>query len=172
MLTSSAAARHTVLGTRLGELTVVRHGDRLTGLFFPHHWYKPDPAAFGPRSGDGFDDVAGQLAEYLEGTRKTFDLPMEPRGTDLQLAVWKLIAEIPYGDTTSYGDIARRVGGGVSAQEVGAATGRNPLSILIPCHRVVASTGKLTGYAGGIGRKRALLELERRGRPAQQPMPL
>ncbi len=171
MLTSSAAARHAVLGTRLGELTVVRHGDSLTGLYFPHHWYRPHPAAFGPRSGDGFDDVAVQLAEYLEATREAFDLALEPRGTDLQLAVWKLIAEIPYGQTTSYGDIARRVGG-VSAQEVGTATGRNPLSIFIPCHRVVGSTGKLNGYAGGIGRKRALLELERRGRPAQLPLPM
>ena len=171
MLTSSAAARHAVLGTRLGELTVVRHGDSLTGLYFPHHWYRPHPAAFGPRSGDGFDDVAVQLAEYLEATREAFDLALEPRGTDLQLAVWKLIAEIRYGHTASYGDIARRVGG-VSAQDVGAATGRNPLSILIPCHRVVGSTGKLNGYAGGIGRKRALLELERRGRPAQLPLPM
>ena len=160
MLTSSATASHTVIGTRLGDLTIVRNGDHLTGLFFPHHWYKPDPATFGPCVDDGFGDVADQLREYLDGTRTAFDLPIEPRGSELQLAVWKLVAEIPYGHTTTYGDIARRLGGGVTAQEVGAAVGRNPLCLLIPCHRVVGSTGKLTGYAGGLGRKRALLDLE------------
>src|SRR5262249_31363728 len=154
MLTSSATARHTVVGTRLGDLTIVRHGDVLTGLYFPHHWYKPDSATFGPRVDEGFGDVAGQLGEYLEGTRTAFDLPIEPGGTELQLAVWKLIAEIPYGCTTTYGAIARRLGDVVTAQEVGAAVGRNPLCILIPCHRVVGSTGKLTGYAGGLDRKR------------------
>jgi methylated-DNA-[protein]-cysteine S-methyltransferase len=164
MLTSSATARHTVLGTRMGDLTIVRRGDRLTGLYFPHHWYKPDPTTFGPWAVDGFEDVADQLADYLAGTRTAFDLPLEPRGTELQLAVWKLIAEIPYGHTTTYGDVARRLGGDVTAQEVGAAVGRNPLCILIPCHRVVGSTGKLTGYAGGLGRKRALLDLEQGAR--------
>jgi methylated-DNA-[protein]-cysteine S-methyltransferase len=164
MLTSSGTARHTVVSTRLGDLTIVRHGEDVTGLYFPHHWHKPDPASFGPRVNEGFDDVADQLAEYLEGARIAFDLPIDPRGTELQLAVWKLVAEIPYGHTTTYGDIARRLGGGVNAQEVGAAVGRNPLCILIPCHRVVGSTGKLTGYAGGLGRKRALLDLEQRAR--------
>jgi methylated-DNA-[protein]-cysteine S-methyltransferase len=164
MLTSSATARHTVLGTQLGDLTIVRRRDRLTGLYFPHHWYRPDPATFGPWADDGFEDVADQLAEYLAGTRTAFDLPLEPRGTELQLAVWKLIAEIPYGHTTTYGDVARRLGGDVTPQEMGAAVGRNPLCILIPCHRVVGSTGKLTGYAGGLGRKQALLDLEQRAR--------
>jgi methylated-DNA-[protein]-cysteine S-methyltransferase len=164
MLTSSATARHTVVSTRLGDLTIVRHGAAVTGLYFPHHWYKPDPATFGPRVNEGFDDVADQLAEYLEGVRTEFDLPIETRGTELQLAVWKLIAEIPYGDTTTYGDIARRLGGDVNAQEVGAAVGRNPLCIIVPCHRVLGSTGKLTGYAGGLARKRALLDLEQGAR--------
>ena len=145
MLTRSATTRHTVLGTRLGDLTIVRHGDSLTGLYFPHHWYKPDPATFGRWADDGFGDVADQLAEYL-------------------VAVWKLIAEIPYGHTTTYGEIARRLGGDLTAQEVGAAVGGNPLCILVPCHRVVGSTGKLTGYAGGLGRKRALLDLEQGAR--------
>lgn len=164
MLTRSATTMHTVLGTRLGDLTIVRHGDSLTGLYFPHHWYKPDPATFGRWADDGFGDVADQLAEYLVGTRTAFDLPLEPRGTELQVAVWKLIAEIPYGHTTTYGEIARRLGGDLTAQEVGAAVGGNPLCILVPCHRVVGSTGKLTGYAGGLGRKRALLDLEQRAR--------
>jgi methylated-DNA-[protein]-cysteine S-methyltransferase len=162
MLTTTA--RHTVVRTRLGDLTIVRDEDTLTGLYFPHHWYKPDPATFGPRADEGFEDLSGQLAEYLDGDRTAFDVPIDPRGSELQLAVWKLVAEIPYGHTTTYGEIARRLGGGVSAQEVGAAVGRNPLCILIPCHRVVGSTGKLTGYAGGLDRKRALLDLEQGAR--------
>lgn len=161
MLTRAATTRHTVLGTRLGELTLVRDEGRVTGLYFPHHWGRPDLAMFGPRDDAGFDDVAVQLREYLEGARRAFDVPLEPRGSDLDLAVWAMIGQIPYGQTASYGAIARRLGG-VSAQEVGAATGRNPLCILVPCHRVVGSTGKLTGYAGGLARKRTLLDLEQR----------
>jgi methylated-DNA-[protein]-cysteine S-methyltransferase len=158
--TDKRTARHTVLATAIGDLTVVREGDLLTGLYFPHHWYRPDPATFGPRTGRGFEDVAGQLEEYLAGSRTRFDLPLDPRGTRFQLRVWELIAQIPYGQTTTYGDLARRLGGPEAAQEVGAAVGRNPLSILIPCHRVIGSTGKLTGYAGGLKRKRMLLDLE------------
>jgi methylated-DNA-[protein]-cysteine S-methyltransferase len=155
------AAEHGIVTTRLGELTVVRAGDVLTGVYFPHHWHRPDPAAFGPRTGRGFDEVARQLEEYLAGTRTEFDLPLAPRGTEFQLRAWALIAQVPYGRTTTYGELARRLGGGVTPQEAGAAVGANPLSILIPCHRVIGSTGKLTGYAGGLARKRELLDLER-----------
>jgi methylated-DNA-[protein]-cysteine S-methyltransferase len=160
MITMTDAVKHTVLGTQIGDLTVVRDGGLLTGLYFPHHWYRPDPATFGPRDDEGFEHVANQLAEYLAGDRTAFDLPVDPRGTQLQLRVWELIAQIPYGHTTTYGDLARRLDGDADAQQVGAAVGRNPLSILIPCHRVIGSTGKLTGYAGGLKRKRMLLELE------------
>lgn len=153
-------AQHTVLGTPIGALTVVRAGDLLTGLYFPHHWYKPDPVTFGPRNDRGFEEVACQLEEYLAGSRTLFDLPLEPRGTEFQLRVWELITQVPYGQTTTYGDLARRLGGHENAQEVGAAVGRNPLCIVIPCHRVIGSTGKLTGYAGGLERKRALLQIE------------
>jgi methylated-DNA-[protein]-cysteine S-methyltransferase len=158
-------AEHTVLATRLGDLTIVRDGAVLTGLYFPHHWYRPSPASFGRRSGEGFAEVTRQLGEYLDGTRTEFGLPLDARGTEFQRRVWALIAEIPYGQTTSYGDLARRLGGDANARDVGGAVGRNPLSILIPCHRVVGSTGKLTGYAGGLARKRALLDLERTGSP-------
>ncbi len=158
-------AEHTVLATRLGDLTIVRDGAVLTGLYFPHHWYRPRPASFGPRSSAGFADVTRQLGEYLDGTRTEFGLPLDARGTEFQRRVWALIAEIPYGQTTTYGDLARRLGGGANARDVGGAVGRNPLSILIPCHRVVGSTGQLTGYAGGLARKRALLDLERTGSP-------
>ena len=163
--TAGVTAVHTVVATRLGDLTIVRDGELLTGVYYPHHWYKPSPASFGPRTGEGFEQAAGQLGEYLDGTRTEFDLPLDARGSDFQRRVWELIAEIPYGQTATYGELARRLGGDANARDVGGAVGRNPLSILIPCHRVVGSTGKLTGYAGGLTRKRALLDLERTGSP-------
>lgn len=169
MQSAPVTAEHTVLATRLGDLTIVRDGEVLTGLYFPHHWYKPSPASFGPRTGQGFADVTRQLGEYLDGTRTEFDLPLDARGNEFQRRVWALIAEIPHGHIASYGDLARRLGGDAAARDVGAAVGRNPLSILIPCHRVVGSTGKLTGYAGGLSRKRALLDLERAGTAAEPP---
>jgi methylated-DNA-[protein]-cysteine S-methyltransferase len=154
-------AQHTILATELGDLTVVRDGDLLTGVYFPHHWYRPAPETFGPRTDEGFGAAAAQLAGYLDGSRTAFDLPTDPRGTAFQREVWDLIAQIPYGQTASYGELARSLGGAHTAQEVGSAVGRNPLSILIPCHRVIGSDGKLTGYAGGLKRKQWLLELER-----------
>ena len=159
--TGTVTAEHTVLATPLGDLTLVRHGGALTGLYFPRHWSRPAPATLGPRTGRGFGDAARQLGEYLDGARTAFDLPLDPRGDDFQRRVWELIAGIPYGRTASYGELARRLGEGADPRRVGAAVGRNPLCILIPCHRVVGSTGELTGYAGGLTRKRALLDLER-----------
>ncbi|HLH57954.1 MAG TPA: methylated-DNA--[protein]-cysteine S-methyltransferase [Streptosporangiaceae bacterium] len=153
-------AEHTVLPTRLGDLTAVRDGERLIGLYYPHHWHRPGAAAFGRRNDSGFGDLARQLEEYLAGTRIQFALPMEARGDDFQRRVWHLIGLIAYGKTASYGDLARRMGDDVTARDVGAAVGSNPLSILVPCHRVIGGDGKLTGYAGGLRRKRALLELE------------
>ena len=158
--TAVLTAEHTVHGTWLGDLTIVRDGGALTGLYFPHHWHRPSQASFGSRNDRGFDDARRQLDEYLAGTRTAFDLPLAPRGGDFQVRVWDLIAAVPYGQTTSYGDLARRLGAGATAQEVGVAVGRNPLSIVIPCHRIIGSTGKLTGYAGGLTRKRFLLDLE------------
>jgi methylated-DNA-[protein]-cysteine S-methyltransferase len=160
---STSTAAHTVLATRLGPLTVVREGSSLTGLYFPRHWPRPDRAAFGPRATRGFDEVGRQLDEYLAGLRSVFELPLKPTGGEFDLRVWELIAQVPYGETTSYGDLARRLGDGTDPRDVGAAVGRNPLCILIPCHRVVGSTGKLTGYAGGLHRKQALLDIERAG---------
>jgi methylated-DNA-[protein]-cysteine S-methyltransferase len=165
--TASGAPRvaHTVLATSLGQLTVVREGDVLTGLYFPRHWPRPDRAAFGPRADEGFEDVARQLGEYLAGGRPEFGLPAQARGTEFDQRVWELIAAVPYGETTTYGDLARALGAGIEPRDVGAAVGRNPLCIVIPCHRVIGATGKLTGYAGGLARKRALLEIEHAWRP-------
>jgi methylated-DNA-[protein]-cysteine S-methyltransferase len=156
----ATGAAHTVLATSLGELTVVWKQGGLTGLYFPRHWPRPDRATFGPRVDEGFEDVARELGEYLDGERSVFELPLKITGTVFDQRVWELIAAVPYGETTTYGDLARAVGGEAEPRDVGAAVGRNPLCIIIPCHRVIGSTGKLTGYAGGLGRKRALLEIE------------
>ena len=106
--------------------------------------------------------ACAQLAEYFAGTRKTFDLDLEPRGTDFQLECWNALADIPYGTTVSYGDQARAIGRPRSVRAVGGANGRNPLSIVVPCHRVVAADGALTGFAGGLSTKRWLIEHEAR----------
>jgi methylated-DNA-[protein]-cysteine S-methyltransferase len=152
------STRHTVLSSPIGDLTVVRDDDGVTGVYFPQHWTRPDRTAFGPRTEDGFDDVAAQLAEYFAGDRHDFDLALHADGDALQRQVWALIAAIPYGSTVTYGHLARTLGR--TAQEIGAAVGSNPLSILVGCHRVVGANGKLTGYAGGLDRKRRLLDLE------------
>ena len=158
---SAQTAAHTTIRSSLGDLTVVARGGAVTGLYFPHHWHLPDRAGFGEYQDAGFDDVRRQLDEYLAGERREFDLPAETAGSPFQERVWQLIRQIPYGATVSYGELARALGDGATAQEVGAAVGRNPVSIIIPCHRVVGASGGLTGYAGGLRRKRILLDLER-----------
>ena len=156
-------ATHTVLATSLGEVTVVREEEALTGLYFPRHWPRPDRTAFGPRDDAGFEEAARQLGEYLAGERTAFELPLKLSGSEFDRRVWDLVAGIPYGETTTYGEIARSIGTGTEPRDVGAAVGRNPVCIIVPCHRVVGVTGKLTGYAGGLDRKRALLEIEHAG---------
>ena len=158
------AAVHTVLATSIGELTVVREEGAVAGLYFPRHWPRPDRTAFGPRSDEGFDEVARQLGEYLDGDRNEFDLPLKVRGSEFDRRVWELISSVPYGETTTYGKLAHSLGAETEPRDVGAAVGRNPVCIIIPCHRVIGATGKLTGYAGGLDRKRTLLEIEHAGR--------
>ena len=155
------AAVHTVLATSLGELTVVREDAAVTGLYFPRHWPRPDRTAFGPRTDVGFEEEARQLGEYLDGDRNGFDLPVKAMGSDFDRRVWDLISCVPYGETTTYGNLARSLG--AEPRDVGAAVGRNPVCIIVPCHRVVGATGRLTGYAGGLDRKRTLLEIEQAG---------
>jgi methylated-DNA-[protein]-cysteine S-methyltransferase len=154
-------ANHTILESPLGALTLVAEDAALTGLYFRHHWYLPDRASFGPRVEHGFEEAAQQLTEYFAGERREFDLPLRAAGDEFQHRVWALLAGIEYGRTASYGDLARELGDPSLARDVGAAVGRNPLSILVPCHRVVGKDGKLTGYAGGLARKRFLLDLEK-----------
>jgi len=105
--------------------------------------------------------VERQLREYFEGKRTAFDLPLHPKGTPFQMAVWKALMKIPYGETRSYGDIARAVGRPAAVRAVGLANGRNPLPIVVPCHRVIGASGKLVGYGGGLAVKQALLDRER-----------
>jgi len=156
--------RHAIIDTSLGELTAVASGDAIVGLYFPHHWYLPPEESLGART-DIEDDpllaaAATQLREYLAGERASFDLPTATNGEPFQERVWAMLREIPYGETTTYGELAERLGDKALAQSVGQAVGHNPLSIIVACHRVVGSNGKLTGFAGGLGRKQFLLELE------------
>ena len=157
---------HTVASTPLGDLTLVADDGVLTGVYFPHHWRRPDPSVFGERDDRVFGPVREQLAEYFAGQRTAFDVPARADGDEFQHRVWDVIAAIPYGETVSYGEIARRLGDGVLAKDVGSATGRNPLAVVVPCHRVVGKDGSLTGYAGGLKRKRYLLDLESAASPA------
>ena len=151
---------HAIIDSPLGELTLVAHDGVLAGVYFPDHVRGPDPKTFGPRVGTGFDAVVAQLGEYFRGGRIQFDVPLAPRGSAFQQRVWNLLRAIPYGETRSYGQLARELGNPALAREVGAANARNPLSIVVPCHRVVGADGRLVGYAGGLERKRFLLDLE------------
>jgi methylated-DNA-[protein]-cysteine S-methyltransferase len=154
-----AIAEHTIIDSPIGELTLVGEGDVVTGLYFPHRWTRPDRSAFGTRDDTAFPEAVRQLKEYFAGQRAEFDVATRADGPVFDRAVWTEIAKIPYGATATYGDLAKAVGG--LPHEVGAAVGRNPLSILVACHRVVGKNGKLTGYAGGLKRKEFLLEQER-----------
>ena len=119
------------------------------------HWIRSDEAA-------PFADVKRQLTAYFEGRQTTFDVPLKPEGTPFQQQVWEELRRIPFGATISYGELARRIGNPNASRAVGLANGRNPVSILVPCHRVIGANGKLTGYSGGLSRKETLLTLERR----------
>ncbi|MGX9792282.1 methylated-DNA--[protein]-cysteine S-methyltransferase [Mycobacterium sp. MMS18-G62] len=156
--------RHAVIDSPLGELTLVADGETLTGLYFRHQWYRPSRDTFGARVDADSDALLAkakaQVTDYFAGARNDFDLPIRLRGDDAQRRVWQLLATIPYGETVTYGELATTLADGTTAQEVGQAVGRNPLCIVVPCHRVVGKQGQLTGYAGGLKRKQFLLELE------------
>jgi methylated-DNA-[protein]-cysteine S-methyltransferase len=154
------AATHTTIDSPLGALTLVARDGVLSGLYFPGHWYPPAAAALGTRGGRGFEQAQEQLGEYFAGERTGFELPTTVAGDEFQRRVWGLIDRVPYGETTTYGEMAAELGDPTLARRVGGAVGRNPLSVIVPCHRVVGKDGKLTGYAGGLERKRFLLELE------------
>jgi methylated-DNA-[protein]-cysteine S-methyltransferase len=154
--------RHTVVDSPVGPLTLVGDGAALIGLYFDRHLRPPRLTDRGPRADDGFDAAIRQLDEYFTGTRREFDLELAPRGSEFEKQVWALLTKIPYGETRTYGQLAAELGDPGAAQAVGNANGWNPISIIVPCHRVVGASGSLTGYAGGLGRKRFLLSLEER----------
>lgn len=148
------------LDTPIGELLVAGDGDALCVVGFPEGSMRKDPEPDWIYSEKPFDAACEQLAAYFAGTLREFDLNLRPGGTAFQLQVLDELRRIPYGTTTSYGDIARRIGRPKAVRAVGQANGRNPIPIIIPCHRVIGSTGKLTGFGGGLPTKEALLRLE------------
>lgn len=156
----ASPATHTIVDSPLGALTLVAEDGALTALYFEGHLRMPPRDTFGPRADAEFEEARRQLGEYFAGERTEFDLPLAPRGDGFQRQVWDLLTRIPYGERRSYGELARELGDRHLAQAVGAANGRNPISIVVPCHRVVGADGGLTGYAGGLDRKRFLLDLE------------
>jgi methylated-DNA-[protein]-cysteine S-methyltransferase len=148
--------------TPIGELLLTARDEKLTGLYFvdrPHapragrDWLRQDHAPI-------FARVRHQLDEYLRGARENFDLPLALDGTPFQLRVWREIARVPFGATISYGELAARLGTPRAVRAAAAAAGRNPICLVVPCHRIIGQDGRLTGYAGGLSRKRLLLELE------------
>jgi len=150
--------------TPLGTVFATAIAGSLTGLYFEGGRHAPsiDPCWLEDPRGEPLAACELQLREYLEGRRTRFELVTAPQGTPFQQRVWAQIARIPYGESITYAELARRAGAPGSARAAGAATGRNPLSIIVPCHRVVGSQGALTGYAGGLERKSHLLTLESR----------
>ena len=133
----------------------------LTGLHLADHHRCPPAATDWSSDNTAFEDVRQQLEEYFDGVRTDFDVPLELRGSDFQVAVWTALRAIPYGQTTSYAGIARAVGRPDAVRAVGAANGRNPISIIVPCHRVIGADGSLTGYGWGVEHKAWLLQHER-----------
>jgi methylated-DNA-[protein]-cysteine S-methyltransferase len=158
---------HYLLPSPIGTLTLVNTDGVLSGLYMTQHAGGPDREVFGARTNCGFEATVEQLEQYFAGTRTEFTLPLAPRGTPFQRRVWDVLTTIPYGETRSYAQVAAAVGNPSAVRAVGLANGRNPISIVVPCHRVIGSDGSLTGYGGGLARKRFLLDLERAtGQPA------
>ncbi len=155
---------HAIAPTTIGDLTFVADDNALRAIYFQGHWTNPGEEALGKKvpfdSQPVFAKAHTEVEEYLRGERTVFSVALNPIGSDFQHRVWDILAGIPYGETRTYGDIARELGSPNLARLVGGAVGSNPVSIIIPCHRVIGSNGSLTGYAGGLERKRMLLELE------------
>lgn len=151
---------HTVIDSPIGELTLVNADGVLSGLYMSDHRPAPDIDSFGERISDGFDESVAQLGEYFAGRRLHFGLPLAPIGTAFQREVWEALKRIEYGTTRTYAEVASDLGRPTAVRAVAAANARNPLCIVVPCHRVIGSGGKLTGYAGGLERKRFLLDRE------------
>jgi len=147
-----------------GEMLLLATDDGLAGLYFKGQKYFPKQDKAWQRTPNRavLKQAKRELAEYFAGRRRRFSIALDPEGTPFQRSVWKAIAKVAFGETTTYSELARRAGHAGSARAAGAATGRNPISVIVPCHRIMGADGSLTGYAGGLQRKRALLALEGR----------
>jgi methylated-DNA-[protein]-cysteine S-methyltransferase len=145
----------------IGELLLTAEDGRLTGLYLPAEKHAPPAGAV--RDDDAFAEVRQQLEEYFAGRRSSFDLPVAPVGTPFRQRVWGELQRIGYGETITYAELAARIGRPTAIRAAGAANGANPVSIVIPCHRVIGSDGTLTGYSGGLAAKRFLIDHERGG---------
>ena len=146
----------------LGPMLIAASDDGLIGAWFEgqRHFVGRDPAWTIDFGQPLLRDAQRELQAYFDGRLQSFELALDPAGTSFQRAVWRALAAVPYGEVITYAELARAAGAEGSARAAGAATGRNPLSIIVPCHRIVGARGALTGYAGGLARKRALLDLE------------
>jgi methylated-DNA-[protein]-cysteine S-methyltransferase len=159
----AAGRQHVVVGSPIGPLTLVAAGGRLVALYMDDQRHRPGAGELGEPglASDGpFAAAAAQLSAYFAGQLTEFDLPLAPSGTQFQQRVWAALQQIPYGRTWSYGELARQIGSPAASRAVGLANGKNPIALVIPCHRVIGSDGSLTGYGGGLDRKRFLLDLE------------
>ncbi|MEV4440154.1 methylated-DNA--[protein]-cysteine S-methyltransferase [Streptomyces sp. NPDC049577] len=152
---------HTVVDSPYGPLTLVADDGVLCGLYMTEQRHRPPQETFGERDDAPFPEAVRQLEAYFAGELTRFDLPLRLAGTDFQRRVWAGLQDIPYGETVSYGTLAEHIGAPGASRAVGLANGKNPVGIIVPCHRVIGSTGSLTGYGGGLERKRRLLAFER-----------
>jgi methylated-DNA-[protein]-cysteine S-methyltransferase len=160
---------HVVADSPVGPLTIVARDDAICALYMDAQRHAPGPEAFGPPgdpAAEPFATAIAQLAGYFAGRRTSFDLPLAPAGTEFQRQVWAGLLAIPYGQTISYRELAERIGRPAASRAVGLANGKNPIAIVVPCHRVIGANGSLTGYGGGLDRKRFLLALERDPAPS------
>jgi methylated-DNA-[protein]-cysteine S-methyltransferase len=153
------------LDSPIGPLTLIATDGVLTGLSMAGQRHERLPSPGTVRDDAGFADIRDQLDRYFEGELIDFDIPMDMQGTDFQRSVWASLCEIPYGDTISYKELAQWVGNPNAFRAVGLANGRNPIALIVPCHRVIAANGQLGGYGGGLDRKTWLLEHEAKHRP-------
>jgi len=150
-----------LIETKVGPLGIAEEDQLLTHLFFQQN-KSPENAI--EKWTPFLRDVAKELKEYVNGKRKNFDIPLKFHGTDFQMSVWKALLTIPYGETRSYGEIAEKIGNAKACRAVGMANNRNPIAIIIPCHRVIGADGSLTGFGGGLPLKQQLLDLEKLNR--------
>jgi methylated-DNA-[protein]-cysteine S-methyltransferase len=163
--TTAAVRTQVTLDSPIGPLTVIAENGAICGLYMDAQRHAPAVSSLGKPAdpeAEPFAAVAAQLAAYFAGQLTEFDLPLATEGTGFQQRVWAALRAIPYGQTVSYGELARRIGSPAAGRAVGLANGRNPIAVVVPCHRVIGADGSLTGYGGGIDRKRFLLDLERR----------